>query len=63
MINPTKFDQWLRNNGCEVLPTTNQYEVIRWKGKQVGIIYSTGKTNSAYAAKGRADLGMDVAKS
>lgn len=49
MKDKQKFINWLVNKGCEILPTTNQYEVLRWKGSEVGVIYTSGKTNSPYA--------------
>lgn len=50
-MNTDKFAKWLITRGCEILPNTNQYEIIRFKGSQVGIIYSTGRFNSIYAEK------------
>jgi len=43
------FRKWLEGYGCEILPPTNQYESIRWKGKEVGVIYTSNKTNGKYA--------------
>jgi len=35
-----KFTQWLELNAFQVLATTNEYEVLRWKsGHGVGLIY------------------------
>jgi hypothetical protein len=42
------FKQWLQDRGCDILPPTNEYEAIRFKGKSVGIIYKTGKTSNQY---------------
>ena len=50
-MNYQKFENWLRGYGCEILPATNDYEAIRWKGKQVGVIYNTGRVSGKYAAK------------
>lgn len=44
-----KFKRWLIARGCEILPTTNPYELIRFRGREVGIVYTTGKTNSPFA--------------
>lgn len=43
-----KFENWLRNKGCTILPTTNDYEAIRWKGIEVGVKYKSGKFNNSY---------------
>lgn len=43
-----KFKNFLQNYGCEILPNTNPYEWIRWKGKEVGVIYTSGKTKGEY---------------
>ena len=44
-----KFKNWLSHRGCQVEPGTNEFEMVRWKGAEVGILYTTGKTNSFYA--------------
>lgn len=44
-----KFKHWLINNGCDIQPATNQYEKLRFKGCEVGIIYTTGRTSGKYA--------------
>lgn len=31
-----KFKIWLAQRGCEILPPTNQYEILRFKGKETG---------------------------
>lgn len=43
-----KFKQWLIDNGCDILPPTNQHEKLRFKGSEVGIIYTTGRTSGKY---------------
>lgn len=48
-----KFIKWLENYGCEILPPSNEYEAVRWRGKKVGIFYTSGKCNSEYARKAR----------
>lgn len=49
-INIEKFTKYLMAYGCEILPPTNQYELLRFKGKSVGIIYTSGKVNSKYTS-------------
>lgn len=44
-----KFKTWLSSRGCEILPPTNEFEVLRFKGKETGVFYSSGKTSNAYA--------------
>jgi len=46
-----KFKKWLEGYGCEILPPTNEYELIRWKGAEVGVLYSSGKSSNNYASK------------
>lgn len=43
------LEAWLVSNGAEILPPTNGFELIRFKGKEVGVIYKSGKYNSDYA--------------
>jgi len=45
-----KFVQWLEAHGCEVLPTTNEYEQVRFKGIEVGVLYASGKCSNQYTA-------------
>lgn len=44
-----KFKQWLINHGCDIQPPTNQYEKLRFKGSEVGVIYTTRRTSGKYA--------------
>lgn len=44
-----KFEKYLLNNGMEILPITNEYENIRFKGIEVGVLYKSGKTSGYYA--------------
>ena len=44
------FKIWLTKNGCEILAPTNQYEAVRFKGKFVGVMYTSGRFSSPYAA-------------
>lgn len=46
-----KFSNWLKSHGCEILPVTNEFELIRWKGAETGVIYTSGKTNNKYALR------------
>jgi len=45
------FENWLKTRGAEWLPTTNQYEAIRFKAKEIGVLYTSGNTNSIYTYK------------
>ncbi len=47
-FNLEKFTKWLKQGGVEILPNTNEYELVRFKGKQVGVIYKSGKYNTDY---------------
>jgi len=49
MQNKKGFIDWLEMYGCTILKPTNQYEVVRWRGNELGIIYTTGKANKWYA--------------
>lgn len=46
-----RFKKWLRNNGAEILPTTNEYEAVRFKGKSIGVLYTTGKVANKYTTE------------
>lgn len=45
------FKKWLAEHGAEVLPPVNSYEAVRFKGKEVGILYTSGKFSNDYAKK------------
>lgn len=47
-INIEKFTNWLTDRGAEILPLTNDYELLRFKGRETGILYKSGKTGNAY---------------
>lgn len=49
-MNVEKFTNWLRNHGCQILPNSNAYELVRWKGKETGVLYSTLRTSGHYAS-------------
>jgi len=42
------FKKWLEARGCEIFPVTNEYELLRFKGKETGVVYSSGKTSNQY---------------
>jgi predicted DNA-binding protein (MmcQ/YjbR family) len=44
-----KFKIWLEQNGAEILPCTNEHELIRFKGSEVGVKYKSGKYSNKYA--------------
>jgi len=46
--NINKFKKWLISQGCEILPLTNEYEELRFKGRHVGVLYGSGKTSNQY---------------
>ncbi len=48
-IDIEKFEKWLMQQGAEILPVTNSYEALRFKGKEIGIIYTSGKASGLYA--------------
>lgn len=47
-LNINGFKEWLILQGCEILPTTNEYETLRFKGREVGVVYRSGKTSNNY---------------
>lgn len=47
-MNLYKFQNWLESRGCEILPTTNPHEALRFKGSSVGVVYKTGNTSGVY---------------
>lgn len=51
IVDIEKFKEWLQNYGCEILPTTNQYEAVRFEGREVGVLYTSGKTSGIYATR------------
>lgn len=46
--NVEKFEKWLRSRGAEIIPVTNEFELIRFKGLETGVIYKSGKTSNTY---------------
>lgn len=46
-----KFKKWLMSYGCEILPLTNDFEALRFKGSQVGVVYKSGRVGSPYAGR------------
>lgn len=47
-MNYNKFKKWLQERGCEILPPTNEYEAVRFKGKEVGVLYTPGKVSNQF---------------
>lgn len=45
------FKEWLLENGAEIIPTTNQYEAVRYKGMNVGVLYTSGNVSGIAAQK------------
>ena len=37
--------------GCEILPLTNEYESVRFKGREVGVLYKSGKVSNKFTKK------------
>lgn len=50
-MNIEKFKTWLVARGCEILPITNDYEALRFKGSQIGVLYTSGRVNSPYTGR------------
>ena len=46
-----KFKIWLEGRGVEILPNTSNYEELRFKGAEVGVVYKSGKLSGEYAEK------------
>lgn len=46
-----KFKKWLIQNGAEILPSTNPYEALRFKGSETGVLYTSGKVANPYTSK------------
>jgi len=51
MDDKSKFKKWLEQNGAEILPTTNEFEEVRFKGSEIGVKYKSGKYSNDYAKK------------
>ena len=49
-VDINKFKFWLESLGAEVLPCTNEYELLRFKGSEVGVLYKSGKFSGQYVA-------------
>lgn len=47
-MNLDKFKNWLLDKGCEILPPTNDFEAIRFKGSQTGVLYTSGRVSNPY---------------
>lgn len=46
-----KFTKWLSQMGVEILPPTSQYEAVRFKGREVGVLYKSGKVSGNYVTE------------
>lgn len=44
-----KFKLWLKERGAHILPVSNEYESLRFKGSKVGVFYKSGKHSGEYA--------------
>lgn len=51
MIDVDKFKKWLAEQGAEIMPPTNQWELVRFKGKEVGVLYTSGKVSNTFTAE------------
>ncbi len=47
-INIKKFEFWLKKRGASILPLSNEYEALRFKGRNTGVIYTSGKVANGY---------------
>lgn len=43
--------EFLKMTGCEIIPITNSNELLRFKGKETGIIYCSGNTSGRYVQR------------
>lgn len=43
--------EFLLRTGCEIIPITSSNELLRFKGKETGVIYTTGNTSGRYVQK------------
>lgn len=46
-----KFRKWLEQGGCDILPPTNEFEALKFRGRIIGIVYKSGKTSNKYTAR------------
>lgn len=51
IIDTERFKHWLQDRGCEILPCTNEYESLRFVGKEIGVLYKSGKVSNQFTAK------------
>lgn len=47
-MNIDKFKKWLTDRGVEILPCSNAWELLRFKGKEIGVLYKSGKVSNPY---------------
>lgn len=50
MINVDKITKWLIDRGVEIIPCTNDFELLRFRGSEIGVIYKSGKVSNKYTA-------------
>ncbi len=44
-----RFEKWLIARGCEILPPTNEHELLRFRGRKTGVLYSSGAFSNDFA--------------
>lgn len=50
-MNTDKFTNWLSQMGVEILPTSSEHEAVRFKGREVGVLYKSGKVSGNYVTE------------
>lgn len=50
-----KFKRYIEQHGGEIQPVTSEYELVRFRGSQIGVIYKSGKCSGVYATQARKD--------
>ena len=48
MNDSEKFKNWLTARGVEIIPCTNEHEDVRFKGREIGVLYKSGKVANEY---------------
>jgi len=43
-----KFKDWIIRQGGEIIPNTSEYELLRFKGKSIGVIYNTRNVSGKF---------------
>jgi hypothetical protein len=49
-IDLERFKKWITDRGAEIIPCTNDYELLRFKAREVGVLYKSGKVSNQYTA-------------